>query len=165
MTIECGNQVLHLTFSNIEILLLNILSMVRMSSYHPQAAKILNTASQLLRFNARLSLIIIYQQLCTIPDVLPLNPNSKLIFLNSRITAIKFLNSCTVSIPTASAVLRRYINSLIIVIIIIMVIDIARLYNILRNFHIYRNVGFIVKHLSAINYASTDLNKLLKSHH
>ena len=47
----------------------------------------------------------------------PLNPNSKLIFLNSHITAIKFLNPCTAPFPSALAVLRRYINSLIIIIV------------------------------------------------
>jgi len=42
----------------------------------------------------------------------PLNPSSKLIFLNSRITAIK----CTAPFPSASAVLRCYINCLIIIV-------------------------------------------------
>jgi len=43
------------------------------------------------------------------------NPSSKPNFLNSSRTAIKSLNSCTASFPSASAVLRRYRNRLVII--------------------------------------------------
>jgi len=52
-----------------------------------------------------------------------LNPSFKSqlkpIFLNSRITAIKFLKSCTAPFPSTLAVLRRYMNRLIIIIDIV----------------------------------------------
>ena len=49
-------------------------------------------------------------------------PSSKPIYLNNRMTAINFLNSCTVPLPLDMAVLRCYINHVIIVVVVVVVV-------------------------------------------